>query len=48
MEPEIATLLQRLVEGPAFLLLGQVTGDSSGPVPQPVAARSSGLSADQA
>jgi hypothetical protein len=48
MEPEFATLLQRLVEGPAFLLLGQATGDSAGPVPQPVAAGSGGLSADQA
>jgi hypothetical protein len=36
MDSAIATLLQRLVEGPAFLLLGQVLDDPAVPVPQPV------------
>ena len=35
MDSAITTLLQRLVEGPAFLLLGQALGDPVGPVPQP-------------
>jgi hypothetical protein len=35
MESAIATLLQRLVEGPAFLLLGQALDDPVVPVPQP-------------
>ena len=48
MEPEIVTLLQRLVQGPAFLLLGQAMGGSEQPVPQPVVAGLGGLSADQA
>jgi hypothetical protein len=34
MDSAIATLLQRLVEGPAFLLLGQALDDSVVPVPQ--------------
>ena len=33
MEPAIATLLQRLVEGPSFLLLGQALDDPAVPVP---------------
>jgi hypothetical protein len=35
MQPAIATLLQRLVEGPSFLLLGQALDDPAVPVPQP-------------
>jgi hypothetical protein len=34
MDSAIATLLQRLVEGPAFLLLGQTDDDPALPVPQ--------------
>jgi len=48
MEPEITTLLQRLVEGPSFLLLGQALGDSVREVPQPVTVASGGLPADRA
>ncbi|MFE2867251.1 hypothetical protein [Embleya sp. NPDC059259] len=35
MESAIATLVQRLVEGPAFLLLGQALNGSGVPIPQP-------------
>ncbi|MGO9670134.1 MAG: hypothetical protein ACLPS1_16425, partial [Streptosporangiaceae bacterium] len=35
MEPAIATLLRRLVEGPTFLLLGQAIDDLVGTVPDP-------------
>ncbi|MEU6309800.1 hypothetical protein [Streptomyces sp. NPDC047014] len=36
MESAIATVVQRLVEGPAFLLLGQTLNDPGVPIPQPM------------
>lgn len=42
MELALATLLQRLVEGPAFLLLGQALDDPVVPIPQPAVLASNG------
>ncbi len=45
MESAVATLLQRLVEGPAFLLLGQALDDPGIPIPQPESLGSDGAAA---
>lgn len=45
MESAVATLLQRLVEGPAVLLLGQALDDPGIPIPQPESLGSDGAAA---